>query len=114
MSIPLSPILRRVNGWILAFYCPGCKKRHHINDAPAPGTPSSPVWAWNGSVDRPTFTPSLLIRWPANPEAGEEFKEWRTERVCHSFITDGQIQFLSDCTHDLAGQTVSIPEWPHD
>jgi hypothetical protein len=32
--------------------------------------------------------------------------------VCHSFVTDGRIQFLNDCTHPLAGQTVDIPEWP--
>ncbi len=31
--------------------------------------------------------------------------------ICHSFVTDGRIQFLSDCTHPLAGQTVDIPEW---
>jgi len=41
-------------------------------------------------------------------QASEEFKEWRTERICHSFITDGKIQFLSDCTHHLAGQTVDL------
>lgn len=34
--------------------------------------------------------------------------------VCHSFIRDGQIQFLSDCTHALAGQTVPLPAWPDD
>jgi hypothetical protein len=27
---------------------------------------------------------------------------------CHSFITDGKIEFLSDCTHSLAGQTVEL------
>lgn len=32
--------------------------------------------------------------------------------VCHSFVTDGRIQFLSDCTHSLAGQTVDLPEMP--
>jgi hypothetical protein len=29
---------------------------------------------------------------------------------CHSFVTDGRIQFLSDSTHALAGQTVDLPE----
>ena len=28
--------------------------------------------------------------------------------VCHSFVTDGKIQFLGDCTHELAGQTVEL------
>ena len=30
--------------------------------------------------------------------------------TCHSFVTDGRIQFLADCTHPLAGQTVDLPE----
>ena len=36
----------------------------------------------------------------------------RINTVCHSFVTDGRIQFLADCTHALAGQTVDLPEWP--
>jgi hypothetical protein len=32
---------------------------------------------------------------------------------CHVFITNGQIQFLDDCTHALKGQTVPIPAWPY-
>lgn len=127
MSIYLSPTLRRVNGWILGFYCPGCKRRHHIHDAPAPGNPASPVWQWNGSVDRPTFTPSLLIRGAEFTPAGlAAYEAWceagfqqpapefeRMDTVCHSFITDGKIQFLGDCTHHLAGQAVDIPVWPY-
>lgn len=27
------------------------------------------------------------------------------------FIRDGQIQFLGDCTHALAGKTVPLPEF---
>ncbi len=33
------------------------------------------------------------------------------DEVCHSFVTDGQIQFLGDCTHKLAGQTVPLSAW---
>jgi hypothetical protein len=86
------------------FECPGCKESHGIPIAGAH------AWRWNGSVDSPTFTPSIKVTYPANPDAIEEFKEWRTERVCHSFVTDGKIQFLGDCTHALAGQTVELPE----
>lgn len=100
-------IQREPNGVVRAwFVCPGCGENH----APVIEASSGPVWGFNGDVNRPTFTPSLRVRWPANPEAVEEFKEWRTDRVCHSFITDGRIQFLSDCTHALAGQTVDLPE----
>lgn len=33
-------------------------------------------------------------------------------RCCHSFVVDGRMQFLGDCTHALAGQMVDIPDWP--
>ena len=87
------------------FNCPGCDGAHCI---PVDGPHK---WGWNGSIETPTFTPSILVRYPANPNAIEEFKEWRSERICHSFVTDGRIQFLGDCTHALAGQTVDLPEW---
>jgi hypothetical protein len=28
---------------------------------------------------------------------------------CHSWVKNGEIQFLSDCDHALAGQTVPLP-----
>jgi len=104
----LSKVLREGPGGVLIFRCPGCNDSHAINHGAGPG----PRWGWNGNADKPTFTPSVLVRYGANPDADEEFKEWRTERVCHSFVTDGRIQFLTDSTHELAGQTVDLPEWP--
>lgn len=59
-------------------------------------------WGFNGDPVRPTFTPSLLCRF--------QFGEERREVVCHSFIRDGRIEYLSDCTHPMAGQTVDLPE----
>ena len=35
-------------------------------------------------------------------------------KVCHSFIRDGRIQFLGDCTHHLAGQTVDLPDFTEE
>lgn len=90
---------------VLHFRCPGCNKVHGVTVGGAN------TWGWNGNADKPTFTPSVLVTYPANPDASDEFKEWRTERRCHSFVTDGRIQFLGDCTHGLAGQTVDLPEW---
>jgi hypothetical protein len=58
----------------------------------------TPCWTWNGSVDFPTLRPSLLSR----------VKLGDREVVCHTWITDGQVQFLSDCTHSLAGQTIDL------
>lgn len=91
----------------VSFFCPGCGGYHEITH----GVDDRPRWTWNGDLKKPTFTPSVLVNYPANPNASEEFKEWRKERICHSFVTDGKIQFLSDCTHQLAGQTVDLPEW---
>lgn len=87
------------------FRCPACESSHAV------AVKGPNAWEWNGDGDLPTFTPSVLVTHDAKPEASEKFKEWRTARACHSFITDGKIQFLSDCTHALAGQTVPVPDW---
>lgn len=39
-----------------------------------------------------------------------DFFEKQPPHVCHSFVTDGKIRFLSDCTHDLADQTVPMED----
>lgn len=100
----LSKILRDTEGGGIMFKCPACKEAHRV-------VVNTTEWHWNGNAEKPTITPSILVRSEANPDAVEAFKEWRTERRCHSFVTDGKIQFLSDCTHELAGQTVDIPDW---
>ncbi len=124
----LSPILRNGQDNTLIWWCPGCDGPHRINHGSGPG----PRWGWNGSVESPTFTPSVLITWtePANlhaldllrrdladaerrRNAGEQHvKVPQAAKVCHSFVVDGQMQMLGDCTHALAGQTVPIPPWP--
>lgn len=72
----------------LIFSCPGCKHEHVINTS----------WQFNGDVNKPTFSPSVKVSSP------------RSGTLCHSFVTDGKIQFLSDCVHELAGQTVELPD----
>lgn len=110
----LSPILRdnETGGGdrYLTFWCPGCDMAHQIK---VDGTGS---WSWNGDPIKPTFSPSVLVRYdhwvPAasheNPEPGPQTL---VGDACHSFIADGRIQFLTDCTHKLAGQTVDLPAW---
>ena len=118
----LSLILRDTSDGRLLFWCPGCDGAHGVRV----GEGSGPCWGWNGSVDKPTFTPSILVR-NGHHVAGHKgdcwcsFNKKATARgeepsgfkcmVCHSFVTDGRIQFLSDCTHALAGQTVDIPDF---
>ena len=91
------------DGCAFLFDCPGCGQLHAVwvKQPACPGDRQYPVWSWNGSLDTPTFTPSLLVK-------GGDFEH--PHAVCHSFIRDGRIQFLSDCTHALTGQTVEMQE----
>jgi hypothetical protein len=41
-----------------------------------------------------------------------EIVQQEVPQVCHSFVTDGRIQYLSDCTHAMAGQTKELADWP--
>ena len=85
-------------GGRMAFiFCPGCKANHAFQlDVPQE---NGSMWTWNGSVDKPSFQPSMLV-WQNEPEAR-----------CHSFVTDGKIQFLGDCFHDLKNQTIDLPDF---
>lgn len=102
----LRGILRTIEGGRLGFYCPGCKELHQVAIGDGPG----PRWGFNGDYDRPTFTPSVLVRWNEPSDVPEEFDDTSKDKqfFCHSFVTNGEIQFLGDCTHELAGQTVRL------
>lgn len=97
------------------FFCPGCGQHHTVGLAP----PQTVIWGYNGNPDCPTLTPSVLTS--GNKLILDENQQWNggwqrdaegnTIRYsCHSFVTDGNIQFLSDCSHELAGQTVPLPD----
>jgi hypothetical protein len=77
------------------FWCAGCETHHAIT----PGR-----WTWNDDTERPTFSPSVLVTY--------EFGSDRAPKLCHSFVRDGRIQYLTDCTHALAGQTVPLEDLP--
>ncbi len=64
-------------------------------------------WTWNGSTEAPTLRPSILTK-----GGGRKYLETGqyTEHVCHSWVTDGKVQFLDDCTHELKGQTHDLLE----
>jgi len=105
ISAKLRSIATKDNEAAFAFFCPGCKETHVI------WYKSSRVqWDWNGDVDKPTVQPSYRVFHPAKTENGVAVPEIT---LCHCFIRDGNIQFLSDCAHKLAGQTVPIPDWPY-
>ena len=82
-------------GYLL--FCPGCQCGHVFYTQPWNyGDRPGPVWKFNNNLENPTFSPSLLIN-KSTPE-----------RRCHSFVRDGQWQFLGDCYHNLAGKTVDL------
>lgn len=77
-------------------FCPGCNEIHVFDQR----------WTWDGNTNEPTFSPSMLSRSPDHVDI--------TKQVCHSFLKKGVWQFLSDCTHELAGQNVpmiNLPDW---
>lgn len=74
------------------YLCPGCESIHELT-----------TWQWNGSVTAPTLRPSVLVRFLDGHDVVE---------VCHSYVTDGKAQFLSDSTHRHAGATVELLDWP--
>jgi hypothetical protein len=89
----------------IAIWCPGCERadgQGGLHMLPVTGDGSKhPVWTWNGDLENVTLEPSILTH------QADAF-------VCHSFLRDGQWQFLGDSTHSLAGQTVPmvpLPDW---
>lgn len=100
----------------LTFKCPGCKDEHVV-----PGN----RWHITGtSAKDVTCEPSLLVTsghfcagqaeengcWCSyNREHPTEVAPFTCYR-CHSWIRGGHIEFLADCSHALAGQTVPVPE----
>ena len=102
----------------IRFHCPGCGTAHSV-------TTSSGGWVWNGSLVEPTLSPSVLVQsghyaGGAAAERGHcycNFEERTGKKPsfkclrCHSFVTNGYIQFLDDCSHDLQGQKVKLPPW---
>jgi len=71
------------------IHCTGCGCAHAFDSR----------WTFNGDFEKPTFTPSMLVN-----------KDEPNGR-CHSFVTDGKIQYLSDCFHQYAGKTLELEDW---
>lgn len=90
------------DGSLLLFWCPGCESAHPFWIKPRKDGPGH-VWHFNGDMVRPTFAPSLLVNGhsPGHPR-------------CHLFLENGELRFLGDCDHPLAGKTVPLPDWPYD
>jgi hypothetical protein len=72
------------------------------------------VWIFNGNMEKPTFSPSILVRGTqpvTDAEAAAILAGAKVDPrplVCHSFVHDGFIQYLPDCTHEFAGKTIPM------
>jgi hypothetical protein len=95
-------VLEQTESGGLIYWCPGCKRNHCVNVNPE--NKNLPLWDWNKSLEKPTIRPSILVTMPDPSNRGHDISR------CHSFITNGQIQFLSDCTHELRGKTVDLED----
>jgi hypothetical protein len=79
------------------------------------------------NFDRPTFTPSLHIAsgckasgWKPGEECWCTYNERAVARgekpcgfrcrVCHLHVTDGELRYCPDSTHELAGKVVPMKD----
>lgn len=92
----------------VAFWCPGCRTEHPyrvvapgFTEADVRATHPNGCWAWNGSMEKPSFTPSLMC----NPNREDQ---------CHLYVTDGKLLYCGDCHHDLRGQIMDMVPIPSD
>ena len=94
----LNAKLRKTSNGV-AHWCPACKEPHVYQTGP--GRPVR--WAFDGNLDKSSFTPSMKITtsWKRRPDD-----------VCHYFLTAGVLQFCGDSTHELAGKSIDLPDWP--
>ena len=81
-----------------SFHCPACGYGHmyHTEKPNECGA----KWTFNGNLEKPTFRASMLVN----------AKNEGREPKCHLFVTDGKIQYLGDCTHKMAGQTIEMED----
>ncbi len=102
------------------FWCPGCQEVHYFTKD----------WQMSGDPECPTFFPSLryLPHWRMppgwNPDNAPRDANGKltiradgklvdaVEWTCHLFVKNGQIEYLSDCTHELRGTTIPLPDLP--
>lgn len=88
MNVISKRVQRNENDPEYVFFCPGCQYGHWFKT-----TGDSPRWSFNQDLEKPTVEPSILVRGTF---------------ICHSFVRNGAIEFLSDSSHALAGKTVNL------
>jgi hypothetical protein len=105
----ISSKLRRAEGGY-AHWRPACEETHVVPDG----------WAFDGNLERPTFSPSVKITGVQTVvKDGRWTGEWVLDEYgnakplyCHYVLTAGVLNFCGDCTHKLVGQAVPLPDLP--
>jgi hypothetical protein len=103
-----TPNERGVKLRYLYYRCPGCETGWHqvVLRDPCPGA-GKPSWLWNEDTERPTLSPSILqFSGRSDGSQGET-----RVTVCHHFVRDGKIEYLSDCPHPMKGMIVDMVPW---
>jgi hypothetical protein len=72
------------------FLCPACNCVHQFK---------VPPWGFNGNFESPTLDGSVLVIGPLENQR------------CHSLITNGIITFCDDCSHNMKGKSMPVPEF---
>jgi len=108
----LSPKLIRRSGWCsvatISHWCPACEQVHDFAVEQPFGNGAR--WSWDGNAQHPTFSPSMNIKigpWPKGTKREGEVE------ICHYFLYDGVLKYLTDCTHSMRGQNVVLPDLPY-
>ena len=77
------------NGEKFQYICPGCGKRHVVDNR----------WGFKFDTEgRPTLVGSVK-------QTGGHYQH---PYICHSFIENGNVRFLNDCTHENKGKTLPM------
>jgi hypothetical protein len=84
------------------FYCPGCES-HHAPYVKPFANDKGASWEFYGSLKAPTFFPSILSKVTATNVS-------LPVKICHLFVREGKIEYLSDSTHSLAGKIIDMEE----
>lgn len=96
-------------GGHIAHWCPACRELHEF--AVERPFRNGARWLFGGTFEVPTFSPSMNIRIGPYPDASKKAGQID---VCHYFLKEGRIEYLSDCTHGMVGQTIDLPDLPDE
>lgn len=89
------------NPGVSYIFCTACQEFHsiHTKIPDVNGT----IYNITGTLQQPTITP-LVVR------VIEKFNKSKhsADHICNGVVTEGQIRYLENCTHTLAGKSVEL------